>query len=417
MTNKVEKPVPEWSIVELAGWFEEFTEKPTYSDSWRYKQSFSEHESIRLFKELINRCVRLEEDLAGQRTEAERLHGTVNSHIRNLREKQAEIDGLNVQLQSKQREIAELNQKLSKPASLWSRLVTQFPNFLADGEAKIQKLEKEVKVTKTQATQSQNNYQSLVSQYNNLSAQFEGLQNQQRQDKQSWNAEKKSLNDQLEKLHLEYNQQMAEIARLKETKQAESVGDYEKREGYQIVTDYKAFCTQQSLEVITEDIYGYLYQRRKELQDATKRDLFLAQTKATLSKVLLVDTYKTQVRRLRSKQPLLEFEVFFESHGKSLLSQLDLSEELGEQLKRTAKKGFDLVTQLVTKTPPCLLFTADEGDMFNSEEHEVAAGCPKEGVIQFTVVPGVQSGYQLLMKPVVFTAIHKTLAHSPQLNP
>jgi len=31
--------------------------------------------------------------------------------------------------------------------------------------------------------------------------------------------------------------------------------------------------------------------------------------------------------------------------------------------------------------------------------------CTETGIIQFTVVPGVQSGYQLLMKPVVFIAV------------
>jgi len=102
---------------------------------------------------------------------------------------------------------------------------------------------------------------------------------------------------------------------------------------------------------------------------------------------------------------LLKFDEFFESHGKNLLSQLELSEELAEQLKRTAKKGFDLVSQLVKTNPPCHLVSADEDDAFNSEEHDVATGCPKEGIVKFTVAPGVLSGYQLLMKPVVFTAM------------
>jgi len=35
--------------------------------------------------------------------------------------------------------------------------------------------------------------------------------------------------------------------------------------------------------------------------------------------------------------------------------------------------------------------------------HDVATDFPKEGIVKFTVVSGVLSGYQLLMKPVVYT--------------
>jgi len=47
---------------------------------------------------------------------------------------------------------------------------------------------------------------------------------------------------------------------------------------------------------------------------------------------------------------------------------------------------------------------------------EIVTDGTKTGVIQFTIVPGVLSGYQLLMKPVVFTEV-KEAASLSQIKP
>jgi hypothetical protein len=39
------------------------------------------------------------------------------------------------------------------------------------------------------------------------------------------------------------------------------------------------------------------------------------------------------------------------------------------------------------------LIAAETSDTFDPEEHDVATGGPKEGMVKFTVVPGVWSGY------------------------
>jgi hypothetical protein len=52
------------------------------------------------------------------------------------------------------------------------------------------------------------------------------------------------------------------------------------------------------------------------------------------------------------------------------------------------------------------LIAAETSDAVDFEEHDVATGCPKEGIVKFTGVPGVLSGYQLLMKPVVFITMN-----------
>jgi len=40
----------------------------------------------------------------------------------------------------------------------------------------------------------------------------------------------------------------------------------------------------------------------------------------------------------------------------------------------------------------------------------MVTGCPKEGMVKFTVAPGVRLGYQLLMKPVVFITMKEAEA-------
>jgi len=405
-------------------------ENNTYTFDGNTEESRQEKGRVPSDGDLVAKINRLEVELAESQADAEKLRQTVSQHKQlfdkiaelendlnyknqELSEKDNKIAKLEKDFNSKKQEIVSLNEQLNKPGSLWGWLATHFPNFFRDGEAKInkleneiKKLEKEVKAFENEATSGRYQYQSLVKRYNQVVKKDNQLNTQQQQEKQKWESERKSMEKQIDSLKKTSDEQLGKIARLND-KPAESIGDYEKREDYQIATDYKAFCTQQSLEVITEDIYGYYSQRKENLQDNTKRAFFIAEIKATLSKAILVKAYKVQLRQLIKKQPLLEFDDFFELHSKKLLSQFKLSEELAEQLKKTANKGFSLVSQLVSTNPPCqLLFFAEEGDIFDPEEYEAATGCPpKEGVVKFTVAPGVLSGSQILMKPIVFTEI------------
>ncbi len=444
------KPSTDWSITEIAGWFEQNTEKnPSAADEWCYKPdcSLDIDESIRMIQHLIEESVKLrrnkeevssdrgrgtggkaqsdlEAKLAEQETQIAELRQTENTRSQQLSEKEVEIQQLRVtvktkdsellkkqteianlkkDLQSRQKTIDELNEKLNKPSSLWSWLAQKFPNFFSDGEAKIEKLENEVKTSKVNIGVLQQQVSKANESASYWKTQHDSQVAKLQQEKKRWEDEKKRLDEETGKLREMDAQRTAEIARLSATKEAESLGDYEKREGYQVIIDYKAFCTQQSLDVITEDVYDYLRQRKEELKDGSRRDFFIAQTKTTLSKAFLMNVYKEQIRQLRKQQSLIEFDPFFESYGKNLISQMELSEKLIEQLKKTAKKGFDLVNQLVQITPTCHLVIADNGDEFNSEEHELAAGCPEDGIVEFTVVPGVLSGHRFLMKPIVYT--------------
>jgi len=388
----------------------------TYTSDGNTEESRQEKGRVPSDDDLVAKINQLEMELAESQADAEKLRQTISSQRQKLSEKDNKIAELEEDLNSKKTDIASLNEKLTDAGSLWKWLATRFPNFFRDGEAKIKELERKIKAVEEKATDWHNQYQNLYSHYDILVKKYDKLNTQQQQEKQKWDDERKSLEKQIDSLKRLSDEQLGKIVRLNE-KPAESIGDYEKREDYQIATDYKAFCTQQSLEVMTEDIYGYYSQREENLRDNTKRALFIAKIKATLSKAILVKAYKVQLRQLIKKQPLLEFDDFFELHSKKLLSQFKLSEELAEQLKKTANKGFSLVSQLVSTNPPCqLLFFAEEGDTFDSEEYEAATGCPKEGVVKFTVAPGVLSGSQILMKPIVFTKIKEPNMVKNQVN-
>ncbi|MEK8018407.1 MAG: hypothetical protein VSS75_016175 [Candidatus Parabeggiatoa sp.] len=357
----------------------------------------------------------LESDLVKSKESVDKLSQTVESQNQQLRDKNNTIEELKKDLRSKNKTIATLDAKL-EPESLWKRFKKYLPDILIDGQNNINQWKKKfesakqrAEEAKQQATHYKNKHDHFVAtQYDPLFQRFNRLQSQLQQYEQEWNQEKKnllsekqSLKVQNDELQQTVNKQLGQIASFKD-KPAESILDYEKPENYQIVTDYRAFCTQQSLEVITDDIYSY-FSQQQELQEEDKRVVFIAETKATLSKFILVKAYKMQFRQLGNRQPLLEFDNFFELHCPNMLSQLKLPDNWGEKLEKKAKKGFDIICQLVSTNPPCQLSFAIEGDIFDPEEHELATGCPQKGVVKFTVVPGVLSGYQMLAKPVVFT--------------
>jgi len=74
-------------------------------------------------------------------------------------------------------------------------------------------------------------------------------------------------------------------------------------------------------------------------------------------------------------------------------------------------QNFNLVNHDKPVTPPHITIQPKQFSswlpkpaiLFDPEEHDVATGCPKERIVKFTGVPGVRSGYQLPMKPVVYT--------------
>jgi archaellum component FlaC len=403
-----EKLSPKWSVAEIIDWLQKHAKRSNRGD-WQFVDGCRLDQNDLVF--LLNVCdqyVQLEQQFKDRDADVaklKQLEDELEKSDQVVKKLSKQVSDKSQELSRKTQEIVGLNDKLNKPGSLWGWLATHFPNFFRNGEATIDQLKKELKAAEEKATHWNNEYQNLDSQYNLLFQNYNTLRDQQQQEwnqeKQKLISEQQSLKNKIDGLQKTNTEQLGQIASLK-GKQPTFIGDYEKRENYQIATDYKAFCTGQALDITTDDIYGYLRQRKEELQDNTKFALFNAEIKKCLSETILVKAYRVQFRRLVNKQPLVEFKTFFELHGETLLSELELSNELAEQLKKTAKKGFSLVSQLVSTNPPCQLDFAENGDIFDPEEYEAATGCPSKGVVKFTVVPGVVSGYQPLMKPIVF---------------
>lgn len=418
VTEKPEKPTPDWNAAKIKNWLQENLRESNGSMQLKYIYDYLTYlEVIYLLhsvcdqydkksEEYSDELKQLKNELEENKEQIQELSQTIYNKNQELANKYDDIINLKQDLKSRKQKIAELDDKLNEPISLLQWFVKKFPSYFRDGQATIQQLETEIKNTKQQVISEQNKYNNFVrNTYYPLIRKYDKLQ----QDEQNWSqekqkliSEKKALKEENEKLKKTNDEQLRQIVSFKD-KPSESIGDYEKCENYQIVTDYRTFCTGQALEITTEDIYNYLREQKTELQDDSKYAFFNAEIKATLSKTILVKPYEVQLRQLINKQPTVEFKDFFESYIKQLLSHLELSEELEEQLKKTAKKGFKLITELVTMKPLCQLLFAEEGDTFNTEEYEAATGCPKEGIIKFTVVPGVISAnYQRLMKPIVF---------------
>lgn len=435
--SKIEKPTRGSSVTEIIAWLNESTEQcngdlsfKSNLDSYslnhqeilqllhsvceRYMAKFIENQCSETSNvatlESTGRVTELEAQLAAQKAELEaktELEANLNQQ---LSEKKGEIDSLQIKLREieqtlkkTENNLTSLTDDLKKPDTFWARVMNFFPDIFTDTQGKIGKLKSDFENEKQQRIKYFNEQQALIKKCDQLREKLRETEAKHQKAHKIWNDERKSLSEKISQLEVEHNEQIVEIVQLKDRKQAESIGDYEKREDYQVVTDYKAFCVNGGLETTAEDIYDYLRQQKEEMKDNSQYMFFNAKIKATLSKRLLIYTYKVQRQMLDSQQDILDFETFFKSHNRYLLSELDLSEDLNSQVKSTIKKGFDLIKQLLESNPPCYLVNADSGDIFDIHEHEIMQDCPKDGIIEFTVVPGIQSGHKLLMKPVVFT--------------
>ncbi len=438
--SKTEKPTPDSRVAQIIAWLNENTEQ--CNGCWNFKSnvdsySLSRQESLQLLHSVCeqymakykesrpetpsniadspDRIKELETQLATQKAELEaktELEANLNQQ---LSEKKKEINSLQTKLQEIEQNLKTSENKLNllkndleKPETFWSSAMNFFPDIFKDTQGQIRKLKSDFENEKRHKTKYFNEHQSLSEKYDQLHRQFGEIKTKYQETQQKLNDERMSLTEKISQLKVEHDEQMAEITRLKGRKQAESIGDYEKREDYQVVTDYKAFCMSSGLDTTTEDIYGYLRQQKEEMKDESKFMFFNAKIKATLSKRLLIYTYRIQRQMLTTQQEIFDFETFFTSHKGYLLSKLDLSEDLNSEdlsskVKSAAKKSFELIKQLLESNPPCYLVNADSGDIFDAHEHEIVQDCPKDGIIKFTVVPGIQSGHKLLMKPVVFT--------------
>jgi hypothetical protein len=210
-----------------------------------------------------------------------------------------------------------------------------------------------------------------------------------------------------------YERQIAEIIRENNalmriaadngSREGEAIGDYVKREQYQVAKEFKEFCLRQGLEFLAEEIVALEQNTENEACHTKRHAERIIETKVGLSEILLIKPYKLQTKRMRTGRKLIDFEVF-RKELVHILPITSIPKKMESEFMIIAQKAFGLIEELITMTPPCLLLLPEAGEVFDSEEHDVdEMVCKPEGLVKAIVVPGIQTGHRILTKPVVFT--------------
>lgn len=184
-------------------------------------------------------------------------------------------------------------------------------------------------------------------------------------------------------------------------------------EDYQMVNKYKNFCTNGPLATVSDDIFSY----KVKIDPSVKKEnylLHIPKITSSLSDNILMESFRVLTSSTTGN---IDVESFFEmpceefdTLGDKIYSNIGIPPantnknalKLLEQIEKTAEQGFNLVKDIINATP-AELFKAEKGQKFNDESYEVAIGCKKEGIIKFTVIPGLRSGNHVSVKPIVFT--------------
>lgn len=207
---------------------------------------------------------------------------------------------------------------------------------------------------------------------------------------------------QIEEIIRENNALMAIVAE-NGGRAGEVIGDYVKREQYQVAKEFKEFCLRQGMDFLAEEIIGLEQDQEDDSWHMETLAERMIETKVRLSEILLIKPYKLQTKRMRTGRDLIDFEVFRNELAHNL-PNTGIPEEKESEFMIIAQKAFGLIKELISMTPPCQLLLPESGDVFDSEEHDVdEMVCKPEGLVKATVVPGIQTGHRILMKPVVVT--------------
>ncbi len=242
-----------------------------------------------------------------------------------------------------------------------------------------------------------------------LARKYQDVSNKYRRTVDQYNREKRKF----DKKSAVYERQIAEIIRENNAlmriaadnggKEGEAIGDYVKREQYQVAKEFKEFCLRQGMEFLAEEIIALEQDQEDDSWHTEALAERMVEMKIRLSEMLLIKPYKLQTKRMRTGRDLIDFEVFRNELAHSL-PNTDIPEDKESEFMIIAQKAFGLITELISMTPPCQLLLPESGDVFDSEEHDVdEMVCKPEGFVKATVVPGIYAGHRILMKPVVVT--------------
>lgn len=338
------------------------------------------------------------EDLTTQIQDKAKALADSNSHLADERKKVTE---LNQEIKTAKEKAQQLQEELLGKTTLLEKMslksMESFMSILPDwvaGETD----------WKTEYAKLQSETVKLTDKFGAIQNKFNALLNKHDREKNRYNENRSLLEDKIQLLIDENDLLLAKAAN-KNAKVSEQLGDYEKRENYQIVKEYRAFCLHQGLDYLAEEIVSAQQAGKKNYDDAQNRAQ-RAQMKSLLAENLLIKPYRMQVQRLRTKQTLIDYDTFQQDHVIGLSTQLELSGEIAVQLLQIGRKAFTLINELICVTPPCQLLIPENGAAFKPEQHDIDdLYCNAEGIIRLTIAPGVYSGHEVLMKPVVVTQL------------
>lgn len=239
--------------------------------------------------------------------------------------------------------------------------------------------------------------------YKDVSKKYRRTVEQYDREKRKFDEKSALYERQLEEIIRENNALMR-IAAENGSKVGEAIGDYVKREQYQVAKEFKEFCLRQGMDFLAEEIITPEYHSQEdESCDMATHAERMIEAKVRLSEILLVKPYKVQTRRVRTGKRLVGFEEFREEI-RPLLLDGGMAKEKESEFMIIAQKAFGLIRELISMTPPCELLLPERGDVFDSDEHDVDdIVCRPEGVIKAIIAPGIYTGHRILMKPVVVT--------------
>ncbi len=360
-----------------------------------------------------------------------------------VKKQKKQLDQLKAELENNVREMETLNDRLQDK----DKAIADSKTHLADERKKVTELNQTIKAVKDKAQQlheellnktsllekmSLKSMESLMSiipdwvasgtnwkaeyakiqsetakltdKFSTIQSKFQDALKKHDSEKRRLNENRSSLENKIQLLTDENDLLLAKAAN-KSGRISEQIGDYEKRENYQIVKEYKEFCLHQGLDYLAEEIVSAQQTDHKNY-DEQQTKAQLAQMKSILADNLLAKPYRLQVQRLRTKQDMIDYDTFQQDHITVLSTQLELSGEIAGQLLKIARKAFTLISELICVTPPCQLLIPEAGTAFKKEEHDIDdLYCTAEGNVKLTIAPGVYSGHEVLMKPVVVTEL------------
>lgn len=333
----------------------------------------------------------LEKKLAQQKRESKDLKRQIEKYTQT-------VEALQGDLNAGARKLDDTKQKFANQLEKIDDLKKDLDAF----KKKNKKSEKALQAQSEEfgAVQIENN--KLLQQVEKLQKKLAKLTNKAKKEKTDKQVNQSDLEAEVDRLSEENQQLLAKVAQNSD-KVGEHLGDYEKRENYQVAKDYEEFCLYQGVDYLTEEIVTKLNKDDEEFDDEQHRQKML-ETKQLLIRHLLIDAYDMQVRKLRLNKKSIDFTTYKKKNLKVLLKTLKLSAHLEQDLVTIAQKGFDLINELLSLKPPCQLLLAEPGTVFNADEHDVDPMYSQPGgVVKFTLVPGIYAAHEILMKPVVVT--------------